>query len=156
MKPGRGIHQVRHLTSHLTRGAAVESDTPSFQPGVRQDQIELTIPARAEYVAVVRLTIAGVAGRMSFSYDASEDLKVAVSEACTVAVLSGGPKVQVRLEMASDRLGVRVTYQASGRSDERGQERELAMLLIGCLMDEVRTERRGPQHVIWMTKRLQR
>jgi hypothetical protein len=64
--------------------------------------------------------------------------------------------VQVRLEMASDRLGVRVTYQASGRSDERGQERELAMLLIGCLMDEVRTERRGPQHVIWMTKRLQR
>ncbi len=134
----------------------MDSDTPSSQPGIRQEQIEVTIPARAEYVAVVRLTVAGIAGRMSFSYDDAEDLKIAVSEACTVAVLSGGPKVQVRFEIAPDRLEVRVAYQGLGREVERRQERDLAMLLIGCLMDEVRTERRGPQHLIWMTKRLQR
>lgn len=133
----------------------MEPDTPSFQPVVRNEQIELTIPARAEYVAIVRLTVAGVAGRMAFSYDDSEDLKIAVSEACTVAVLSGGPKVQIRLEMGHDRLGVRVAYQVSAGQDDRSQERELAMLMIGCLMDEVRTDRRGPQHSIWMTKRLQ-
>lgn len=50
------------------------------------DYIEMRIPAKAEYIGVVRLTISGIASRMGFSYDDIEDLKIATSEACTNAV----------------------------------------------------------------------
>jgi len=50
------------------------------------DYVEMKIPAKSEYVGVVRLTISGIASRMGFSFDDIEDLKIAVSEACTNAV----------------------------------------------------------------------
>jgi serine/threonine-protein kinase RsbW len=140
----------------LTRGAAVEPDTPSPETGISQEHIELVIPARAEYVAVVRLTVAGVAGRLGFSYDDIEDIKVAVSEACTVAVLSGGPKVDIEMAIRADRLDVRVGYQVAAGVQNGRAEGELAMLLIECLMDEVRTDRRGRRRAIRMAKNLRR
>jgi serine/threonine-protein kinase RsbW len=50
------------------------------------DFVELKIPARAEYVGVVRLLISGIASRLGFSYDDIEDIKLAVAEACTNAI----------------------------------------------------------------------
>lgn len=50
------------------------------------DFIEIKVPAKAEYVGVIRLTVSGIANRMGFSYDAIEDLKVAISEATTNVV----------------------------------------------------------------------
>ncbi|WP_217587387.1 anti-sigma B factor RsbW [Lentibacillus saliphilus] len=50
------------------------------------DFIEMKIPAKAEYVGVIRLSLSGIANRMGFNYEDIEDLKVAVSEAITNAV----------------------------------------------------------------------
>ncbi|HLS65852.1 MAG TPA: anti-sigma B factor RsbW [Pseudogracilibacillus sp.] len=50
------------------------------------DFIELKVPAKAEYVGVLRLSLSGIASRMGFSYEAIEDLKVALSEAATNVV----------------------------------------------------------------------
>lgn len=50
------------------------------------DFIEMKVPVKAEYVGVLRLTISGIASRMGFSYDAIEDMKVAVSEAASNVV----------------------------------------------------------------------
>jgi len=49
--------------------------------------IRLTIPAQAEYINIVRLTLYGIASQAGFSYEEIEDMKVAVSEACTNVVL---------------------------------------------------------------------
>lgn len=46
------------------------------------DQIELKIPAKPEYVMVLRLTASAIACRADFCMDDIEDLKVAVAEAC--------------------------------------------------------------------------
>ncbi|HEX5322965.1 MAG TPA: ATP-binding protein [Capsulimonadaceae bacterium] len=48
--------------------------------------VKITIPCLAEYVSIARLAILGVAGRMPFSYDEVEDVRLAVGEACTHAV----------------------------------------------------------------------
>lgn len=139
----------------------MEAKTPSPHPqagnehGGPAEHIELTIPARPEYVGVVRLAAAGIAGRMLFSYDDIEDLKIAVSEACAQAVQAGGEQVAVRFDVAADRLEIRVAHRP-GRARRRTQQGELGTLLVRCLMDEVRTEGDGPQHVTWMTKRLRR
>ncbi|MBC3797196.1 ATP-binding protein [Acetobacterium tundrae] len=50
------------------------------------DRIRLTLPTKPEYVSLARLTIASVANNMGFSIGDVEDLKVAVSEACTNAL----------------------------------------------------------------------
>jgi len=44
--------------------------------------VELSIPMRAEYVSIARLTAAGVANRLGFDIDAIEDIKVSISEVC--------------------------------------------------------------------------
>ncbi|MEH7074338.1 anti-sigma B factor RsbW [Neobacillus drentensis] len=49
------------------------------------DYIEVKMPAKPEYVGVIRLTLSGIASRMGYAYEEIEDLKIAVSEACTNA-----------------------------------------------------------------------
>src|SRR5699024_11789626 len=50
------------------------------------DFIEMKVPAKPEYVGVIRLSVSGVANRMGFNYEEIEDLKVAVAEAVTNVV----------------------------------------------------------------------
>ena len=45
------------------------------------DYIEIRVPAKPQYVSVIRLTISGLAVRVGFTYDEIEDLKIATSEA---------------------------------------------------------------------------
>jgi serine/threonine-protein kinase RsbW len=131
----------------------VEPSPSVPQSNVGTDRVEMTIPARAEYVAVIRLVTAGIAGRMSFSFDDIEDLKIAVGEVCTAAVLAGGPAVQLRFDIGGDELKIRVAHGGKARRD-RSQEGELGRFLVRCLVDRVRTETDGPWHVTWLTKRL--
>ena len=51
-----------------------------------KEVITLTIPAKPEYVSIARLTISGIATRMQFTIEEIDDLKIAISEACTNAV----------------------------------------------------------------------
>lgn len=52
----------------------------------RNDFIEMRLPASAEYVSLIRLTLSGVFTQVGASYDDIEDAKIAVSEAVTNAV----------------------------------------------------------------------
>ncbi|TMI77144.1 MAG: hypothetical protein E6H05_01180 [Bacillati bacterium ANGP1] len=117
-------------------------------------RIDLKIPGRPDYVVVVRLTAAAVAGRMGLSYDDIEDLKVAVGEACSAAILTGAPTVGVSFLIASDRLEVQITHRPA--KDARSQETELNRLLMQVLMDEVDTRADGADQVTRMVKRLAR
>ena len=49
--------------------------------------VSLTIPAKAEYLQIVRLALFGVASGSGFSFEEIEDMKVAVAEACNNAII---------------------------------------------------------------------
>lgn len=124
------------------------------------DYIEMRIPAKPEYVGVVRLTSSGIAGRMGFSYDDIEDLKIAISEACTNAVQHayksrGKGDVVIGFGLYRNRLEVMVAdqgmsfdfqelrkkigrYEPSNESVEFMREGGLGLYLIESLMDEVK------------------
>jgi serine/threonine-protein kinase RsbW len=53
--------------------------------------LELTLPARAENVAIVRHALAGLGDALGLDGDALSDLKLAVTEACTNVVLHAYP-----------------------------------------------------------------
>jgi serine/threonine-protein kinase RsbW len=82
--------------------------------------VELEIPARPDFISLARLVITGAATiEPTFSDDRIEDLRLAVSEACTNAIeahASAGQneRIVIRCDLAEDRIEVEVTDQGGG------------------------------------------
>jgi serine/threonine-protein kinase RsbW len=103
---------------------------------------ELTLPATAENVIVVRQAIAGVAEALGLDSSRIADLKTVVSEACNNVVLhayegEAGP-LQVSAEPDDDQLVVRVADEGHGfrpRASEGDASLGLGLPLIAALSD---------------------
>ncbi|GGA48730.1 serine-protein kinase RsbW [Kroppenstedtia guangzhouensis] len=139
--------------------------------------IVLTIPAEAQYVGVVRLTVSGIANRLGFHYDDIEDIKLAVAEACTNAVdhaykeLECQGRVMVTFRIFGDRLEIRVKDEGNSFDIETVKkksgpieshlpfttmrERGLGLHLMETLMDHVDIQV-GKGVVVTLTKFIQR
>jgi serine/threonine-protein kinase RsbW len=73
--------------------------------------VELRIPSELGYEKIAREAVATVARRLEFDEDKTEDIKTAVSEACTNAIRYGGGadarmKVVVVLTADEDKLDI--------------------------------------------------
>ena len=53
------------------------------------DTLKFIVPGKPEYIGPVRIAISMVAADMGFAVDAIEDIKMAVSEACSTAICPG-------------------------------------------------------------------
>jgi serine/threonine-protein kinase RsbW len=118
--------------------------------------VELEIPARAEFVALARLVVSSFAAT-SFGLpdDRIDDLKIAVSEACTNAIEAHGAvdtdeRVLVRCTEQGDHMEVTIEDRGPGFDphtlpehppvtdpDRLKFERGLGIPLIRSLVDEV-------------------
>lgn len=111
--------------------------------------IRLTIPAKAEYIALGRLALTGIARLRPLSAEALGDLKLALTEACTNSVkhaYSGenGGRVGITYELYADRLEVEVVDDGEGFrnhvSTSDGEvigESGLGLAIIRAVADEV-------------------
>ena len=118
--------------------------------------IELEIPARAEFVALARLVVSALASSDSTLADERiDDLKLAVSEACTNAIeahdaAGSVERVLVRCQAGAEALEVCVEDRGQGFDpgdlpdhppvtdpDRLKFERGLGIPLIRALVDEV-------------------
>jgi serine/threonine-protein kinase RsbW len=135
--------------------------------------ISMTLPAEAEFIDVVRLTLYGVCTKAGFSYEEIEDMKVAVAEACNNVVVhayepGNNGQMEVRFELIE--YGLRITVKDEGQSFnfyekaslaqslhdkslEEAQVGGLGIYLMQALMDEVEVNSEGGTEVI-LTKRL--
>src|SRR5687768_13448435 len=84
--------------------------------GAGMQEIRLSIPARAEYVHVLRSVTAGVAAMLSFTYDDIEDLRLAVDEACAYLLAGGGEPgaLEMHIRSARESLEIIATLDGSG------------------------------------------
>ncbi|NTW72371.1 MAG: histidine kinase [Eubacteriaceae bacterium] len=131
-------------------------------------KVTLTLPGNPEYVSVARLTLSGIANRMGFSVDAIEDLKVAVSEACTNAMKHGRGKnsenYMVNYIVNHEKLiidvcdnGVGFQMDSIAAPDLKNpKESGLGLYIIKTLMDEVEVKsEKNSGTVIRMIKKLE-
>lgn len=101
------------------------------------NEFVLTIPGDPKYLSVVRLAVSGLAGRLQFSYEEVEDIKLAVAEACARAISqSQGKQISIECKVQDDAL----TFSVSDNGSETPDEEELGIFLIRSLMDEVKFE----------------
>ncbi len=112
------------------------------------DFIELRLPCKAKYINVARLAVSGIAARAGLTVEDVEDLKIAVSEACTNVIdhaFGDRPLDQcmiIRCWTREGELKVSVIdegrgFELSDTEDESRQPRGLGLYLIRELMDEV-------------------
>jgi len=132
--------------------------------------MQLSVPSRPEYIAVVRLVVASLASaRRAFSDDRIDDLKLAVSEACTNAIeanveAGGHAPVVVTCWEAPERFEVCISDSGRGFDpsglplhppvtdpDRLNFERGLGIPLIRSLVDDVRFESGTEGTSVWMT-----
>jgi serine/threonine-protein kinase RsbW len=135
--------------------------------------IELEIPARAEFVALARLVVSALAASDSNLADERiDDLKLAVSEACTNAIeandaAGSDERVLVRCRAGDEALEVCVEDRGQGFDpselpdhppvtdpDRLKFERGLGIPLIRALVDEVEFSPTGHGTAVRLVMRL--
>ncbi|HZK48370.1 MAG TPA: ATP-binding protein [Thermoleophilia bacterium] len=111
--------------------------------------IVLSIPARPEYVALSRLTIAALATRFGLDQEAASDLKLAVTEACSLfirdAAVAPEPSIiTVEFHLAEERWSISVAGTVGPNGLSGGDHPAgLSLVVIQALTDEVETQQEG-------------
>jgi serine/threonine-protein kinase RsbW len=119
-------------------------------------QVRLTIPAKAEYVLLGRLALSGITRMRPPSDETLNDLKLAVTEACTNSVRhaysQNGGTVDILYELHADRLVVEVSDDGTGFEpagiEDAGELSEggLGIAIIRALVDEFEISERAGGH----------
>jgi serine/threonine-protein kinase RsbW len=111
--------------------------------------VRLTIPARPEYIALCRLALMGISRLRPLSEEVVEDLKLALTEACTNSVRhayaerNGGGIVEICYELHPDRLAIEVVDDGGGFDPNRPfageslSEGGLGISIIRAIADEL-------------------
>src|SRR5690242_16664548 len=66
--------------------------TAGWEPPAVGGVVELGVPAMTSFLPVVRAATAGLAARLSLTFDEIEDLRIAVDEACAMVLSLPGPR----------------------------------------------------------------
>ena len=104
---------------------------------VHGEQVRLTLPTSPHLLRVARLTAAGLAGRLGFSFDEIEDVKIAVDELCFALVGSRGRPGSLALVYTLDAAALVIegvaTYE--GSAPELAPT-ELSSQILAAVVDE--------------------
>jgi serine/threonine-protein kinase RsbW len=136
---------------------------------VSTEIVRLTMPAKAEYLILARLALAGIARGRPMSESVLADLKLAVTEACGNAVRHAYPDdpgvVRVLFEVQADRIDVTVEDHGTGavpglpsapELDGAPSESGMGLAIIHAVVDdvEIETSSDGAGTVVRMRKHL--
>ncbi|SFJ68507.1 serine/threonine-protein kinase RsbW [Terrisporobacter glycolicus] len=126
--------------------------------------IKMEITANPEYVSIIRLTTSGIANKVGFCIDDIEDLKVAISEACTNAIKhSLDDRFTIIYSMIENGLTIEIIDNGKGYDTSTVNEPDIdnlkesgmGLFIIESLMDDVIVEsQEGKGTSIKMTKYL--
>ena len=120
-----------------------------FEPNNGNGIVALTIPARAEYVALCRLALTGLARTRALQAEVVADLKLALTEACSNSVRHAYEEgrdgvVQVSYRLGDDRIEVEVADDGAGfdpevleRAQAELDEGGLGIAIIRAVTDEL-------------------
>jgi serine/threonine-protein kinase RsbW len=124
----------------------------STTPG--EATVSLVIPAKAEYIVLCRLALAGLARLRPVEPDVLADLKLALTEACSNSIRhaygdSRIGTVEIRYEVGGDRVAVEILDEGPGfepRNEaptDEVDEGGLGLAIIRAVVDELDVSANG-------------
>jgi hypothetical protein len=134
------------LRSHLASGIE-ENERMKVEP--RHPFVEFRIPPDPAYVRIARLAAGDMGGRVGFSIDELDDVRLAVDEMCAVLIGTGASVIEVRMQ-ARER-----TLIVEGRAPDARSEivaSELSEMLLGALVDSCVFSVHGREACVEMQK----
>lgn len=141
-----------------------------------QTPIKLRIPAEAEYLDIVRAALYAIAAKCGFPYEDIEDMKVAITEACSNAILhaykGNDDRGEVDVEFLTAPDGLCITVRDYGGSHfvsspsvpaaglhgtpiSEAPVGGLGLFMMKALMDDVKVKVDNGTEVV-LTKRMSR
>ncbi len=109
---------------------------------VTAERVVLAIPGKAEYIGVTRLAAAGIAYRLRLPLDDSEDLKLAITEACSYILSKTAAPIEINWTIERKCLKVKVSAEKiphENASDQPSSEwSDIGLFLINSLTDATR------------------
>ena len=111
------------------------------------ESIQLSLPLNAAYVSAARLTASSIASRLLFDVDEIEDIKAAVSEACTfiikqAAYVDENKEFKVVFYLEPKMLTIYIEISAG--LPIANKEQEMGLMMIKALMDEFELVQENP------------
>ena len=113
--------------------------------------VALCIPAKAEYIALSRLALTGIARAQPLEAEVLADLKLAITEACSNSIRhayeEGKGVIEITYEVGEERVVVEVTDTGAGFDTERVEatngeldEGGLGIAIIRAVVDDLAIE----------------
>ena len=110
---------------------------------MNEDRVSLKVPAKPEYILVIRLTTSAVASRAGFGVDEIEDIKVAVAEAGIVIMNQQNGTGAIELDYVVDgEKGIWISIcpseeRETDQSYTENEQAELSFYIMESLMDGI-------------------
>jgi serine/threonine-protein kinase RsbW len=129
--------------------ASISMERSGTSLTARGARVALAIPARAEFVALCRLALTGLARTRALTPELVADLKLALTEACSNSVRHAYEEgregiVEVHYELTDDQIAVEVNDDGAGfdpeviqRAQEELDEGGLGIAIIRAISDEL-------------------
>jgi serine/threonine-protein kinase RsbW len=118
------------------------------------DVVRITVPARAEFLHVVRTVVGSVAARHDLTIDAIEDLRIAVDEACAQLLAVRGGHVTVAISGTAEGVETVCSTDADVAVwPPEGVQHSLATQVLQGLTDSVAWERSAAGPAVRVGKR---
>lgn len=115
----------------------------------------VTVPARQEWIMVLRLSASGVGAVYDLPVDVLEDLCTALEESCELLLHQDYAAETLTLQCEEKRDGLHVSLTAQERSaqkEEDAADPDIARLIIQTLVKDVTLEKdEGGVHCVRMT-----
>ena len=122
-----------------------------------KDLIRLSFPVNPAYVSSARLTVSSIANRIGLDVDEIEDIKTAVSEACTYIIKRSATKPDSNFEICfspkTGEMSVEILAQ-DNRDLQNIPAEEMSLMMIKALVDEFTITKPSPSQIsITMVKK---
>jgi serine/threonine-protein kinase RsbW len=132
-----------------------ETAAPMPKTAETAETVELTVPATASYVSVLRTVTASLAARRDFTIDEIDDLRIAVDEASALLLPHAGTGARLSAEFDGSATALRVSVSLSGLTDAGAitlDETSFAWLVLSALADHVSTATAGDRLSVTLSK----
>ena len=106
--------------------------------------VTVTVPARQEWVLVLRMALSGVSALFDVPVDVMEDLNTAIEESCDLLLHQDYTAETLTLKCETNADGLHVSLSAKERTrcpEEEKADPEIARLIIQTLVREVALDR---------------